>query len=129
MWGLEERGGGGGGVCAGGGGGGFVQTDTFNFNTRNNRRLCSVFDLLAIEERATCNLSCVKNCCFPHTDVSTEYLRSSSVSNVIKTVTAQQQTSQSDCCARSNQAKDMQIAGISILLLPALGSRPESLLL
>ena len=46
--------------------------------------------MLAIEEqRATCNLPCVKNCYFPHAgDVSTEYLRSSSVSNVIKAVKA-----------------------------------------
>ena len=58
--------------------------------TRSNRRLCSAFDMLAIDEqRATCNLPCVKNCYSPHAgDVSTEHLRSSSVSNVIKAVTA-----------------------------------------
>ena len=46
--------------------------------------------MLAIDEqRATCNLPCVKNCYFPHSgDVSTEHLWSSSVSNVIKAVTA-----------------------------------------
>ena len=61
--------------------------------TRSNRRLCSAFDILAIDEqRATCNLllaTCVKKCYFPHRgDVSTEQIRSSSVSNVIKAVTA-----------------------------------------
>ena len=46
--------------------------------------------MLAIDEqRATCNMPCVKKCYFPHEgDVSTEHLRSSSVSNVIKAVTA-----------------------------------------
>ena len=46
--------------------------------------------MLAIEEqRATCNLPCVKKCYFPHAgDVLTEHLRSSSVSNVIKVVKA-----------------------------------------
>ena len=46
--------------------------------------------MLAIDEqRATCNLPCVKNFYFPHAgDVSTKHLRSSSVSNVIKPVTA-----------------------------------------
>ena len=57
---------------------------------RSNRRLCSAFEMPAIEEqRATCNLPCVKNCHFPHAgDVSTEHLRSSSVSNVIQAVKA-----------------------------------------
>ena len=66
-----------------------VSSESINY-TRSNRRLCSAFDMLAIDEqRATCNLPCVKNCYFPHTgDVSTEHLRSSSVSNVIKAVTA-----------------------------------------
>ena len=41
------------------------------------------------EQRATCNLPCVKNCYFSHArDVSTEHLRSLSVLNVIKAVTA-----------------------------------------
>ena len=46
--------------------------------------------MLAIDEqRATCNLPCVKNYSSPHVgDVSTDHLRSSSVSNVIKAVTA-----------------------------------------
>ena len=58
--------------------------------TRSNRRLCSAFDMLAIDEqRATCNMPCVKKCYFLHAgDVSTEHLRSSSVSNVTKAVTA-----------------------------------------
>ena len=58
--------------------------------TRSNRRLCSAFDMLAIgEKRATCNMPCVKKCYFPHAgDVLTEHLRSSSVSNLIKAVTA-----------------------------------------
>ena len=62
--------------------------------TRSNHRLCtctcSAFDMLGIEEQcATCNLPCVKKCYFPHAgDVSTEHLRSSSVSNVIKAVKA-----------------------------------------
>ena len=58
--------------------------------TRSNRKLCSAFDMLAIEEqRATCNLLCVKNCYFPHAgNVSTEHLRSSSVSNDMKAIKA-----------------------------------------
>ena len=46
--------------------------------------------MLAIEEqRATCDLPCVKNCYFPHVgDVTTEHLQSSSVSNAMKAVTA-----------------------------------------
>ena len=58
--------------------------------TRSNHRLCSAFDMIAIDEkRATCNMPCVKKCYFPHAgDVLTEHLRSSSVSNVIKAVTA-----------------------------------------
>ena len=58
--------------------------------TRSNRRLCSTFDMLAIQEqRPTCNLPCVKKCYFPHAgDVSTEHLRCSSGSNVIKAVKA-----------------------------------------
>ena len=47
--------------------------------------------MLAIDEqRATCNMACVKNVIFPMQpgDVSTEHLRSSSVSNVIKALRA-----------------------------------------
>ena len=57
---------------------------------RSNRRLCSAFDMLAIDEqRATCNMPCVKKCYFPHAGgVSTKHLQSSSVSNVIRAVTA-----------------------------------------
>ena len=45
--------------------------------------------MLTIEEqRATCNLPWVKKCYFPHAgDVSTEHLRSPSVSSVMKVVT------------------------------------------
>ena len=86
------------------------------------------------EQRATCNLPSVKNCYFSHAgDISTEDLRSSSISNVIKTGNNgffnsllfgacydSKRHKASDCCARSNHAKDMQIAGMSIRSLPEL---------
>ena len=68
----------------------YTRITILGYISRSNLRLCSAFEMLAIEEqRATCNLPCVKNCHFPHAgDVSTEHLRSSSVSNVIKAVKA-----------------------------------------
>ena len=67
-----------------------VNLKIITIKTRSNRRLCSAFDVLAIEQQhASCNLHCMENCYFPHAgDSLTEHLQSSSVSNAIKAVTA-----------------------------------------
>ena len=43
-----------------------IENNLLRLITRSNRRLCSAFGMPAIEEqRACCNLPCVKNCYFP----------------------------------------------------------------